>query len=231
MVQPIAASFHASNQSSWLGTSFLLANITFTPLYGRLCDTISRRAANGSAIAFFTIGTALCGLAPSMKLLFLGRFVAGLGGGGISVTSSIIVCDLLPLKQRALAGAISNGIWAVSTPRPSEIMAADPPSPQVGAALGGPLGGLVTDAFGWRVAFLGQVPLLLVALLSSLKNVNYAVEGAREGETTREKLRRIDFAGCGCIFVAFSSFLVSLSLRNNELLPVSHALVLRAELD
>lgn len=37
LIQPISASFHASNESSWLGTSFLLASITFTPAFGRLC--------------------------------------------------------------------------------------------------------------------------------------------------------------------------------------------------
>lgn len=78
----------------------------------------------------------------------------------------------------------------------------------------------MTDAFGWRAAFGFQVPLLALALASGLRNLNYPVVGAREGESTPEKLRRIDFAGCGLIFLSCGSFLVSLSLRNNERLPV-----------
>lgn len=114
MIQPIAASFHASHESSWLGTSFLLANITFTPLYGRLCDIVGRRAANASAIFLFTLGTALCALAPSMKWLIAARFIAGAGGGGIMTTGSIVVSDLFPLKQRGLVGSVSGAVWAVS---------------------------------------------------------------------------------------------------------------------
>ncbi|ORY92960.1 vacuolar amino acid permease [Leucosporidium creatinivorum] len=201
LVQPIAASFHASHESSWLGTSFLLANITFTPLYGRLADIVGRRTASASAVALFTLGTLLCAVAPSMRWFMLARFVAGAGGGGISTTSSIIVCDLFHLKQRGLVGSVSNSIWAL------------------GAALGGPLGGFVTDAFGWRAAFGLQVPLLAIALVSGLSNINYPVVGARHGESTRDKLRRIDFAGCGLILLSFGNFLVSLSLRNNERLP------------
>ncbi|ORY86742.1 major facilitator superfamily domain-containing protein [Leucosporidium creatinivorum] len=208
LVQPIAASFHASHESSWLGTSFLLANITFTPLYGRLCDIIGRRAANASAIFLFTFGTALCAIAPSMKWLIAARFIAGAGGGGIMTTGSIVVSDLFPLKQRGLVGSVSGAIWAL------------------GGALGGPLGGFVTDAFGWRAAFIFQVPLLILALLSGLRNINYSAIGARSGETVKQKLRRIDFAGCGLIFIAFGSFLVSLSLRNNEQLPWSNPWVI-----
>lgn len=125
LVNPIAASFNESQNASYLGTAFLLANIvrflrslpdhpsllslfppytclalifrrtnadtvpskTFTPLYGRLCDIIGRRAANGLALSLFTLGTVLCAFAPTLKWLILARFVAGAGGGGINMTS------------------------------------------------------------------------------------------------------------------------------------------------
>lgn len=77
LLSPIASSFHASHQASWLGTSFLLSNITFTPLYGRLCGILGRRLANASAISLFTLGTLFCAIAPSMKYLILARFIGG----------------------------------------------------------------------------------------------------------------------------------------------------------
>ncbi len=42
-VTDISSSFGSSNQSSWLGTSYLLSTATFTPLYGRLSDILGRR--------------------------------------------------------------------------------------------------------------------------------------------------------------------------------------------
>ncbi|GAA6041495.1 hypothetical protein JCM8097_001905 [Rhodosporidiobolus ruineniae] len=211
LVGPIAASFHASHESSWLGTSFLLSNIAFTPLYGRLCDILGRRIANASAIFLFTLGTALCAVAPSMKWLIVARFIAGAGGGGMNTTSTVIGADLFPLKQRGLLGSISTAIWAI------------------GGASGGPLGGLLTDWFGWRSAFMLQVPLLLISLFSGLKQINYTPPGsARANESIRQKLGRIDFIGCGSVFVSMGAFLVLLGAKNNENLPWSHPLVIAA---
>lgn len=65
---------HASNRS-WLGTSYLLSTATFTPLYGRLADIMGRRGAALLACSLFTVGTAICGLAPSMMSLIIGRLV------------------------------------------------------------------------------------------------------------------------------------------------------------
>ncbi|GAA5825920.1 hypothetical protein JCM11251_000053 [Rhodosporidiobolus azoricus] len=209
LIGPIAASFHASHESSWLGTSFLLANITFTPLYGRLCDILGRRVANASAIFLFTLGTALCAVAPSMKWLIAARFVAGAGGGGMNTTSSVITADLFPLKQRGLVGSISTAIWAI------------------GGALGGPLGGFLTDWFGWRSAFAVQVPLLLLSLLSGVIRINYTVPGSKRAkESVRQKLGRIDFLGCASVFISMGSFLILLGAKNNENLPWSNPTVI-----
>ncbi|GAA5864308.1 hypothetical protein JCM8547_005781 [Rhodosporidiobolus lusitaniae] len=211
LIGPIAASFHASHESSWLGTSFLLANITFTPLYGRLCDILGRRIANASAIFLFTLGTALCAVAPSMKFLILARFIAGAGGGGMNTTSTVIASDLFPLKQRGLLGSISTAIWAI------------------GGATGGPLGGLLTDWMGWRSAFMLQVPLLLISLFSGLKQINYTAPGSDRGkESVRQKLARIDWIGCGSVFVSMGAFLVLLAMKNNENKPWSDQLVIAA---
>ncbi|GAA5864305.1 hypothetical protein JCM8547_005780 [Rhodosporidiobolus lusitaniae] len=211
LVGPIAASFEASHEAVWLGTAFLLANITFTPLYGRLCGILGRRIANGSAILLFTGGTVLCAVAPSMRFLILARFLAGAGGGGINTTSSVIAADLFPLKQRALISSISTAISAI------------------GGATGGPLGGVLSDWFGWRSAFMLQVPLLALSFLSNAKQINYAVPGSNNvKESIRQKLARIDWIGCGSVFVSMGALLVLLAEKNNENKPWSDPLVIVA---
>ncbi|BGP42556.1 hypothetical protein JCM10450v2_006660 [Rhodotorula kratochvilovae] len=208
LLNPIASSFGAAQRSGFLGTAFLLSNLTFTPLYGRLCDILGRRIANASAVFLFTLGTFLCAVAPSMNWLIAARFIAGAGGGGMNTTSTVISSDLFPLKQRGLLGSISTCIWAV------------------GGALGGPVGGLITDKFGWRAAFTCQVPLLVLSLVLGLKQINYKVEGHREKESVREKVARVDWLGCGSLFVGMGAFLALLGAKNSEGLPWSHPLII-----
>ncbi|KAJ6462695.1 major facilitator superfamily domain-containing protein [Mycena vulgaris] len=88
MIPSISSEFQKFHQASWLGTAFLLATCTFTPLYGRLCNVMGRRGANQKAILFAAVGTIDCGLAPNMESLILARFIAGIGGGGVSTTST-----------------------------------------------------------------------------------------------------------------------------------------------
>ena len=57
------------------GARYLLATCTFTPLYGRLCNVMGRRAANQIAVAFAAVGTAACGLSSNMEMLIAARFV------------------------------------------------------------------------------------------------------------------------------------------------------------
>jgi MFS family permease len=83
----IASEYQAANQAGWLGTSFLLATCTFTPLYGRLCTAMGRKGAQQVALVFAGIGTLACGLAPNINFLIVARFVTGIGGGGLFVTT------------------------------------------------------------------------------------------------------------------------------------------------
>lgn len=75
MLSSISSDFNRSNQASWLGTAFLLATCTFTPLYGRLSNVLGRRGANHVALFFAALGTLLCGLSTSLEMLVAARFV------------------------------------------------------------------------------------------------------------------------------------------------------------
>lgn len=82
LLSPIGAHFNRSNQSSYIGTAYLLSVCCFTPLYGRLSDIIGRKGAMLLALSLFGSGTLLCGIAPSMNVLIAARAIAGMGGGG-----------------------------------------------------------------------------------------------------------------------------------------------------
>ena len=82
LLSPIGAHFNRSNQSSYIGTAYLLSVCCFTPLYGRLSDILGRKGAMLLALSLFGSGTLLCGIAPSMNVLIAARAIAGMGGGG-----------------------------------------------------------------------------------------------------------------------------------------------------
>lgn len=138
LVGSISSSFNQSEQSAWLGTSYLLSVCCFTPIYGRLCDAMGRKYTMLLALSFFTLGTLLCGLSSSMEMLLFSRALAGVGGGGLATCTTTIMSDIIPLRSRGLYQGLTNIIYGL------------------GAVLGGPFGGLLNDTWGWRNAFLGE---------------------------------------------------------------------------
>ncbi|KAF7981056.1 hypothetical protein HWV62_35522 [Athelia sp. TMB] len=93
----------------------------------------------------------------------------------------------------------------------------------LGMGLGGPLGGLIADWLGWRWAFLVQMPMFFISLALTQWNLTYVTPG--KGKSTKEVLKRIDWAGTFTLFVSVGSLLVFLSTRYNEDLPWSSPIV------
>ncbi|KAH6907033.1 multidrug resistance protein [Coprinopsis sp. MPI-PUGE-AT-0042] len=205
MIPVISSEFNRSHQASWLGTSYLLATCTFTPLYGRLCNALGRKGATLLALTFCAAGILLCGLSRNMETLIAARFLSGIGGGGLFTTSSIVISDMYSLRSRGLPQGFQSVFAAL------------------GMGLGGPVGGLITDWLGWRWAFLLQLPLFLCSYLLTFANLNYVTEG--KGKSTKEILRRIDYGGSITLMMAVGSCLFFLSARYNDDLPWSHPYV------
>ncbi|KAL5508354.1 hypothetical protein ACEPAH_5973 [Sanghuangporus vaninii] len=228
LLTPIGSSFNKSNQASYIGTSYLLSVCCFTPLYGRLADILGRKGAMLLALSLFGSGTIFCGLAPSMEALIAARAVAGMGGGGyvnvllfnyipkfecfllhkrVMTVSSVAVTDLIPLKQRGLYQGMANILFGL------------------GAGLGGPLGGWLNDSFGWRSAFLVQIPVLALSTILVIAKVNIKLPPEVQNRTTYEKLRRIDALGSTTLVATVGTLLLGFSLKSTEELPWSHPLI------
>ncbi|KAI6027188.1 vacuolar amino acid permease [Pisolithus marmoratus] len=205
IIPSISSEFNKSNEASWLGTSYLLAVCTFTPLYGRLCDVMGRRGANQLAVFAACLGTVACGLSGNMEVLVAARFLSGMGGGGIMTTTTIIMSDMYSMRSRGLAQGFSSLFSGLGT------------------GLGGPLGGLVTDLFGWRWAFIMQLPLFALSFTLTTCNLRYVTPGM--GRNAKDVLKRIDWSGSITLLIAIGSFLVFLSIKFNNGLPWSDPLV------
>ena len=130
---------------AWVITAYILAMTVAMPVYGKLGDVIGRKRLYLSAIAIFLLGSALCGTATSMSALVVFRFLQGLGGGGLMISSQAITGDLIPPRVRATYMAPMGAMWGIA------------------AVLGPVVGGWLTDSISWRWVFWINLPLGLLA--------------------------------------------------------------------
>lgn len=84
------------------------------------------------AYTIFGLGSLGCGLAQDIWQLIAARAVAGMGGGGMNAVTSILLTDIVPLRDRGVWQGYLNVIFGVGT------------------ATGAPIGGLVAESLGWR---------------------------------------------------------------------------------
>lgn len=134
--------------------------------------------------------------------MIAGRVVAGMGGGGLMAISTFVASDLVPLRKRGFIQGLGNVCYGT------------------GAGLGGIFGGWVNDVWGWRVAFLSQVPLIVISGVLVFFFVNVPAK-----QSSKPKLSRVDFLGAGTLVVTLVLLLLGLNSGGN-VVPWTHPLVL-----
>lgn len=95
----------------------------------------------------------------------------------------------------------------------------------LGRSIGGPLGGLLADTIGWRWSFVGQGPIILLAIILvvfRLPDQSSTDQTQSKGQSS--KLRRIDFVGATLLAISIVGFLGALSLGGQDL-PWSHPII------
>ena len=190
----IGSELHALENTQWIATGYFFTVAAFQPLYGKLSDIFGRKPCLLFAYVVFGLGCLLCGLARSMNELIAARIFAGIGGGGMSTVVSILLSDIVPLRERGVWQGYINIIYST------------------GAGIGAPLGGVLADTVGWRWAFLIQAPMCAIAFLS----VAFALHlPNRDGAAWIAKLKRIDFLGALTLVTAVALLLLGLDRGSN----------------
>ena len=91
------------HESTWVLTSYLVANAVILPLSGWLSSIIGRKRFYLSCVVLFTASSALCGMATSIEQLVLFRVLQGLAGGGLQPSSQGILLDSFPPEKQGSA--------------------------------------------------------------------------------------------------------------------------------
>jgi EmrB/QacA subfamily drug resistance transporter len=132
---------------AWAVTGYTLALATVIPLSGWAADRFGTKRLYMTAIALFTLGSALCSTATSINMLIAFRVLQGLGGG-----------MLMPLGMTIMTRAAG--------PKRMGRLMAVLGVPMLLGPIGGPiLGGWLIDHASWHWIFLINVPLGIIALV------------------------------------------------------------------
>ena len=143
----IAGSMAASvDESTWVVTTYLIANAVVLPASGWLSNVIGRKRFYMICVAVFTLSSLFCGLAPSLGSLIFFRILQGLGGGGMPTSEQAILADTFPPQKRGQAFAL-YGVAVIVAP-----------------TVGPTVGGWITDNFSWHWIFFINVPIGIASL-------------------------------------------------------------------
>jgi len=158
-----------------------LANVIVVPMTSWLSQQFGRRNYFAASVILFTVCSFLCGNATNIWELVAFRFLQGMGGGALLVTSQTIITESWPAEKRAMAQAIYTlGVI-------------------VGPTLGPPLGGYIVDHFSWPFIFYINIPIGIIATLLTLQFVR-----SPKYEEKRPA-SQVDWWGIGLLTVGISS--------------------------
>jgi len=184
----IAGSLAVSvDESTWVVTTYLIANAVVLPVSGWLSNVIGRKRFYMICVALFTIASLLCGLASSLTALIVFRILQGLGGGGMPTSEQAMLADTFSPRQRPQAFAI-YGIAVIVAP-----------------TVGPTLGGWITDNYSWHWIFFINVPFGILSLVLVHWLVVEPEVLERERREYLARGLRVDWIGFGLIALTFGS--------------------------
>lgn len=165
----------------WVITAYAIGNVIIVPMTSWLSQQFGRRNYFAASIMIFTIFSFLCGNATGIWELVIFRFLQGIGGGALLVTSQTIITESYPIEKRGMAQAI-YGLGVI-----------------IGPTLGPPLGGYIVDHFSWPYIFYINIPIGIAATLLTLQ----FIKSPKFYEKTLRK--HIDFLGIALLAIAVGS--------------------------
>jgi len=149
LLMPIGKELGLSNLAlSYVLGASLAATAVGGVAFGILSDRFGRKRVLQWTILTYSVGTFLCGFAPSLAVLLVFRIITGLGVGGEWATGQTYVGETFPPRVRGRYGAF------MQTGAP------------FGIVLASIVGGFVEPAIGWRACFfISFIPALLVVYI------------------------------------------------------------------
>src|SRR2546421_1484048 len=170
----------------WGLNSYMLAFAALIVAAGRVADVFGRRRCLLAGAIVFAMASLLCGIAPTLSVLVIGRVLQGAGGALMLPAGMAIISSVYNAEERAVALGTLVGIAGVAQ------------------SIGPLVGGFLTAQVSWRLVFWINLPLIAVIMIIALR----AIQDSRDENASH----RIDIAGVVVLGTALTSFLVGLDL-------------------
>ena len=185
------ASFGATvDQIEWVVTGYMIAFAISMPTTNWLKELIGLKKLFIFSLAFFCLGSALCGLAWNKDSLIVFRVLQALGGGALMPTGLTLVSEAFPPQERGMA----MGTWSIGA--------------MVAPAAGPFMGGYLVDEVSWRSIFYINLPVGAAAILAAL----WILPAIRPANSSR----RLDLVGFLSLSVFLAFFLIALAQGQRE---------------
>lgn len=169
--------------TSWVVTSYAIANVIIIPLTGFLAKYFGRKNYYVASMILFTVASVMCGLSGDLWTLVFWRFIQGIGGGALLSTSQGILFDAFEPKQKAMAaGMFGMGIV-------------------LGPTIGPTLGGIIVENYTWPLIFFINIPFGIIATFLSLRFIDKKPE---EYNINRSAIK-IDYLGIVLLAIGIGS--------------------------
>ncbi|CAH0000773.1 unnamed protein product [Clonostachys byssicola] len=194
---PVVKAFGHIEQLTWLGAGFPLGSVVAVLPVGALYKMFNIKWIFIISVILFEVGSALCGGAPSMSALIVGRVIAGAGGNGIYLGSLVYYSLLTTPKERGLYMSLIGFWWGI------------------GAVLGPVIGGAFSvSAATWRWAF--YINLVLGAVAAPAYLFYLPSHHPSHGITVKDRLARLDWVGFILGSGVWTSFLLALTMAGGQ---------------
>ncbi|MDO5743054.1 MAG: MDR family MFS transporter [Micrococcaceae bacterium] len=189
---PVIISDLDGSQSSytWVVTATLLATTVSTPIWGKLADISNRKLLLQLSLLIFVVASAIAGFSQDTTMLITMRVFQGLGAGGLTSLTQIVMADIISPRERGKYMGLFGAVMALGT-------------------VGGPLiGGFITDTINWRWNFFIALPFAALAIFLIQKTLHLPAQ-------TKRKVS-IDYAGIVLLSAGVSLLLIWVSLAGNQ---------------
>ncbi len=170
-----------TTEVAWVITAYAIGNVIIIPMTSWLSQQFGRRNYFAASIILFTICSFLCGNASGITELVIFRFLQGVGGGALLVTSQTIITESYPPEKRGMAQAI-YGMGVI-----------------IGPTLGPPLGGYIVEHISWPYIFYINIPIGIIATLMTLEFVQSPKYGEKSAASD------VDWLGIALLAVSVGS--------------------------
>jgi MFS family permease len=106
--------FNALDQVTWVSGAFILSQTALVTTFGQIASLYPPKMVFLGCIIIFELGSVLCGAAPDVQVLILGRAIAGVGAAGMMTSMVTLMAEITTLEKRAALMGVFGSVFGLA---------------------------------------------------------------------------------------------------------------------